>query len=67
MTDYVELRYTDDANNWQMPRLLPMGDTGDFNKPLEARRLGITRGRAWEIRYSGDRRFDLLAVEVMVE
>jgi hypothetical protein len=68
MTDYIELRYSDDdGHNFSMPRLIPLGETGEFQKPLIARRLGMTRGRQWEISYSGDRRCDLIAAAVQVD
>ena len=68
MSDFLEILYSDDGgNNYSVPRLLPLGGTGDFQRPLIARRMGITRGRQYEIRYSGDRRCDLLAVSVQAE
>ena len=68
MSDYIEVLYSDDGgHNYSMPRFIDLGEVGDFSKPKEVRRMGITRGRQYEIRYSGDRRCDLIAVSVDVQ
>lgn len=68
MTQKLLLRYSNDGgHNYTDPRFLDMGDTGDFQKPVIARRLGMTRHRIWEVSYDGDRRCDLLAASVQVE
>lgn len=62
------LRYSrDGGHNWSDRRQLDMGDTGDFNKPLIARRFGIGREYVFEISYSGPRRCDVLAMSMQVE
>lgn len=62
------LRYSKDGNhNHSDRRLLDMGDTGDFNKPLIARRFGLCREISFELSYSGPRRCDVLAMSMQVE
>lgn len=68
MTDVLEVRYSDDGgHNYSMPKHVPLGEVGDFSREKVVRRMGITRGRQYEFRYSGDRRCDLIAVSVQVE
>ena len=45
MSRYCQLRYTNDASNYSDWRNLESGDTGGFEHPLQARRLGIARHR----------------------
>lgn len=62
------LRYSrDGSHNWSDRRQLDMGDTGDFNKDLVARRFGIGREYVFEVSYSGPRRCDVLAMGLQVE
>lgn len=68
MTDILEVTYSDDGgHNYVTPRHVPLGEVGDFKREKTLYRLGMTRGRQYEIRYSGDRRCDLIAVGVAVE
>lgn len=68
MSDQLEVSYSDDGgHNYTMPRFVPLGEVGDFTREKVVRRMGVTRGRQYEIRYSGDRRCDLIAVSVDVQ
>lgn len=67
MSDVLEVCYSDDGgHNYTMPRFIDLGPVGDFSREKVVRRMGITRGRQYEIRYSGDRRCDLIAASVDV-
>ncbi|MCE7031737.1 packaged DNA stabilization protein gp10 [Lysobacter sp. GX 14042] len=64
----LQLRYSrDGAHNWSDWRHLPMGEVGDFQQRVMARRLG--RGIRWvfDIRVTDPVRADLLAASIQVE
>lgn len=64
----IDVRYSDDGGkNYANWRELDAGETGDFNKPLVARRLGIARHRIWEFRDASATCADILAVSLMAE
>jgi len=67
MSRYFQLRYTNDASNYSDWRNLESGDTGGFEHPLHARRLGIARHRIWEIMDTSDAAQDVLAASIIVE
>jgi len=67
MSRYFQLRYTNDASNYSDWRNLESGDTGGFEHPLQARRLGIARHRIWEIMDTSDAAQDVLAASIIVE
>jgi len=64
----VDVRYSKDGgNNWSDWRTIPFGETGDFCKRIELRRLG--RGRQWvlDIRVTDPVKADLLDASTMTE
>lgn len=64
----IDLRYSKDGGrNWSDWRKLDMGETGDFVKRLQARRLG--RGFQWvfDIRVTDPVRADLIAGSILPE
>lgn len=64
----VDIRVSKDGgHNWSDWRTLDLGDTGDFVKRVETRRLG--RGRQWvfDIRITDPIRADIMAASVMLE
>lgn len=64
----MDLRYSDDGGkNYANWRELDAGETGDFLKPLIARRLGMTRSRIWEFRDASATCADILAVSLMAD
>jgi hypothetical protein len=65
---YFQLRYASDgAENWSDWRDLESGETGDFLKPIVARRLGMARDRVWEIMDTSDAAQDVLAASIIIE
>lgn len=67
MSRYFQLRYTNDGANYSDWRNLESGDTGGFEQPLEARRLGMARHRIWEIMDTSPSAQDVLAASIIVE
>ena len=64
----IQLRYSSDgAENWSDWRDLDAGNTGDFLKPLVARRLGMARHRVWEISDTSDTPHDILGAQIITE
>jgi hypothetical protein len=62
----IQLRYASDgAENWTAWRNLDAGETGDFLKPMVARRLGMARHRVWEISDTSDTPHDILAASII--
>lgn len=64
----VDVRYSKDGGaNWSDWRTLPFGETGDFCKRIELRRLG--RGRQWvfDIRVTDNVNADFMAGSIMSE
>jgi hypothetical protein len=49
----IQLCYSDDSGRtWSNWRELGLGEVGEYQKRLRARRLGATRNRVWRIRTS---------------
>lgn len=67
MSRYFQLRYTNDASNYSDWRNLESGDTGGFEQPLEARRLGMARHRIWELMDTSNAAQDVLAASIIVD
>lgn len=64
----VDFRYSKDGgHNWSDWRKLPMGQTGDFVKTLQARRLGIGRQWVFDVRVTDPVKADILAASIMSE
>jgi hypothetical protein len=64
----IQLRYSNDGgNNWSDWRNLAEAETGEFIKPMIARRLGTTRHRVWEFRDSSNTKAAVIACSIMVE
>ena len=64
----IDLRYSNDGgHNYSAWRELSSGETGDFNKPLIARRLGQCTHRIWEFRDASNVAADILGCQIMVE
>lgn len=64
----IDIRYSrDGGRNWSDWRKMDMGETGDFVKRLQLRRLG--RGYQWvfDIRVTDPVRADLIAASIMPE
>lgn len=68
MSNDLMLRYSKDGgHNFSDRRQLDIGETGDFNKSVVTRRLGMGREYVFEISYSGPRRCDVLAMSIQAE
>ena len=68
MKIYVDLRYSKDGgNNWSNWRKIPLGETGDFVKRVQARRLGMGRQWVFDIRVTDPVKADLMAASIMAE
>ena len=64
----INVRYSKDGGrNWSDWRKLDMGDTGDFLKRLELRRLGAGREWIFDILVTDPVRADLIAASIMPE
>lgn len=64
----INVRYSKDGGrNWSDWRKLDMGDTGDFLKRLELRRLGAGREWIFDILVTDAVRADLIAASIMPE
>lgn len=62
----IDVRYSKDGGaNWSDWRKLDMGQTGDFCKRLELRRLGMGRQWVFDIRVTDPVRADLIAGSIM--
>ena len=68
MTRIIQLRQSKDgAENFSAWRDLSAGDTGRFQQPLVARRLGMARHRVLEIMDTSDTAQDVLAASIIIE
>lgn len=66
--NYLDLRYSKDGgHNWSDWRKIPIGEVGDFQRRIVARRLG--RGRQWvlETRVSDPVSSNLIAASIQTE
>lgn len=62
------IRYSKDGGrNWSAFRRLPMGQTGEFVKRVEARRFGLGRQWVFDIRVTDNGHADLLGASIMTE
>lgn len=65
---YVDVRYSKDGGrNWSDWRQMSLGETGDFAKRLELRRLGMGRQWVFDIRVTDPVRADLIAGSILPE
>jgi len=68
MSHSIDLRYSNDGGeNYSNWRELDAGETGSFQQPLIARRLGNCRHRVWEFRDTSAYAADILAVSIIME
>ena len=68
MTRIIQLRYAKDgAENFGAWRDLAAGDTGSFQQPLVARRLGMSRHLVLEIMDTSDTAQDVLGASIDAE
>lgn len=64
----IDIRYSKDGGrNWSDWRKLDMGETGDFVKRIQARRLGRSRQWIFDIRVTDPVRADLIAGSFLPE
>lgn len=64
----LRLRYSKDGGrNWSAWRHLDTGDTGDFLKPVIARRLGCGEQWVFDVLVTDPVRADLIAMEAQLE
>lgn len=64
----LNLRYSKDGGrNWSGWRNIPMGEVGDFQQRLTARRLGQGIRWVFDIRVTDPVRADLIAASMQVE
>lgn len=62
----IDIRYSKDGGrNWSDWRSMDMGDTGDFVKRLQVRRLGMSRQWIFEVRVTDPVRADIMACSIM--
>lgn len=65
---YVDIRYSKDGgHNWSDWRRIPLGETGDFVKRVETRRLGQGRQWVFDVRITDPVRTDIIAASIKVE
>ena len=68
MTDYIEVKYSDDfGHNWSNWRRRDLGPTGAFNKRKVWRQLGITRNRIFKVRVTSFTRVDIIAASAQID
>lgn len=66
--NYIDLRYSKDGgHNWSDWRRLELGDTGDFVKRIETRRIGRGRQFVFEVRVTDPVKADILAASLQIE